>query len=65
MERIVYQQDPEADFRIRLFETYYGGQSVVLSIQTNIETRQITSEKSVETMAQSISLCCRGINFLR
>lgn len=55
MERIVYQQDPEADFRIRLFETYYGGQSVVLSNTTNIETRQITSEKSVETMAQSIS----------
>ena len=55
MERLVYQQDPEADFRIRLFETYYGGQSVVLSNTTNIETRQITSEKSVETMAQSIS----------
>lgn len=55
MERIVYQQDPEADFRIRLFESCYGGQSVVLSNTTNIETRQITSEKSVETMAQSIS----------
>lgn len=55
MERLVYQQDPEADFRIRLFEACEGGQSVVLSNTTNIETRQITSEKSVETMAQSIS----------
>jgi hypothetical protein len=55
MERLVYQQDPEADFRIRLFETCHGGQSVVLSNATNIETRQITPEKSVETMAQSIS----------
>lgn len=55
MERLVYQQDPEADFRIRLFEACDGGQSVVLSNTTNIETRQITSEKSVETMAQSIS----------
>lgn len=55
MERLVYQQDPEANFRIRIFEPDYVGQSVVLSNTTNIETRQITSEKSVETMAQSIS----------
>lgn len=54
MERMVYQQDPNADFRIRA--SYRdGSEDILWTSTTNIETHQKTADKEVITLAQSIA----------
>jgi hypothetical protein len=55
MERMVYQQDPEATFKLRTASSDFSDKNIVWTSTTDIKTMQKTSDKEIETLAQSIT----------
>jgi hypothetical protein len=55
MERMVYQQDPEATFKLRTSGNEFSDGNIVWTSTTDIKTMQKTSDKEIETLAQSIT----------
>jgi hypothetical protein len=55
MERLVYMQDPSAEFRIRPTMTEFSDGDVVWTSKVDITTHQKTDAKEVSTLSQSIA----------
>lgn len=55
MERMVYQQDPNAEFRIRPIMSDYSDGGIVWTSAMDITTHQKTDTKEVSTQSQSIA----------
>lgn len=55
MERMVYQQDANAVFRIRPTMNEFSDGSLVWTSITDIKTLQKTADKEIETLSQSIT----------
>jgi hypothetical protein len=55
MERLVYMQDPDAEFRIRPSLTEFSDGNIVWTSSTDITTHQKTDTKEVATQSQSIA----------
>ena len=55
MERMVYQQDAEATFRIRPAMNEFSDGTIVWTSTTDIKTLQKTADKEMETLSQSIT----------
>lgn len=51
MERMVYQQDPNAEFRLRLSDD----KNIVWTSSTNVRTQQKTTDKEIITLATSMA----------
>lgn len=51
MERMVYQQDPNAEFRLRLSDD----KDIVWTSKTNVRTQQKTTDKEIITLATSMA----------
>lgn len=55
MERLVYMQDPEAQFRVRPIHSEFSDGGIVWTSAMDITTHQKTDTKEVSTQAQSIA----------
>jgi hypothetical protein len=55
MERMVYQQDPDAHFEVVVKHNEFGDGGILWTDTTDIKTIQKTSDKEIETLSQSMT----------
>lgn len=55
MERMAYQQDPDAHFEVVIKGNEFGDAGILWTDTTDIKTLQKTSDKEIETLSQSIT----------